>query len=572
MLSRHLRDGLSWFCLGSVCLFVLATPVHAQRSAGTWTGIGPLPIPVSGYTLTVLQDGEILITGGQSGTGVANSAFLYNATTHSFRSTSHPMKLARMSHAATLLPDGTVLITGGWTPNSSSAAIVCSNPPLPPYSFIVVTSCAELYDPDTQAFTLVGSMNDARVLHTATFVDQTLTWPQPVVNPPPMERVVVAGGLNGNGQALDSLEYYDLSTQKFVRNPQKLQKARYRHTATWLPSVEKILIAGGTQSTTGGPLDTAEIYDSAFDGIRGLPQMTSPRLGHTATLLKDGTVLLAGGGDSTGLTAGNTAETFDPASQTFAGAPGKMAFPMLNHAAALMSDGAVLLAGGEGSNPSGLQPSVTTNAQIFNPHNGLFFAVPPMLSGRKNFSLGTTPASNKVLAAGGSQYVSGLSESSTSAAEIFVPSEPRQLRPIALAYCLTHLIACQLVFHSSPLILSGIVHHAMVVTHFPGPPEEPVHGKAQIAYRIIISGLADSWDAAVVTEDGLPLKAEQSSSRETLILTMVFKDAKAFEAARDNSLLVFQMTSKAVPGKEYPITIKTELASRPSSDLRSHKP
>ena len=461
MLSRHLRDGLLWFCLGSVFLFVLATSAHAQRPAGTWTAISPLPIPVSGYTLTVLQNGEILITGGQSGSGGANSAFLYNATSHSFRSTSQPMKLARMSHAATLLPDGSVLITGGSTPtNSSSAPIVCSNPPQPPYMFIVVTSCAELYDPDTQTFTIVGSMNDARVLHTATFVDQTLTWPQPVVNPPPAERVVVAGGSNDNNPALDSLEYYDPSTQKFVRNPQKLQNARYGHTATWLPSVEKILIAGGTQSTAGVPLGTAEIYDAGFDGIRGSPQMTAPRSGHTATLLKDGTVLLAGGNS---LPAGNTAETFDPAPQTFAGTPGKMAFPMLNHAAALMSDGSVLLAGGEGIDPSGLQAVVATNALIFNPHNGLFFAVPPMLTGRKNFSLGITPASNEVLAAGGSQYFSGLFENSISAAEIFVPTAPR---PIALAFCVTHAIACQTVFHGSPLILSGIVHRAMVVQVF----------------------------------------------------------------------------------------------------------
>ena len=569
MLSRHLRNSLLWFCLGSMCLFVVATSVHAQRSTGTWTAIGPLPIPVSSYTLTVLQNGEILITGGQSGTGVANSAFLYNATSHSFRSTSGPMKVARMAHAATLLPDGTVLITGGLTPNSSTAAIGCSSPPQPPYSFIVVTNCAELYDPETQTFTIVGSMNDARAWHTATLVEQTLTGPQPVVNPPPAERVVVAGGLNGLEQALDTLEYYDLSTQKFVRNPQKLQNARYSHSATWLPSVEKILIAGGTQSTTSGPLNTAEIYDAGFDGIRGSPQMTAPRVGHTATLLKDGTVLLAGGT----LAAGIMAETFLPASQTFVGTPGKMAFPMLHHAAALMSDGVVLLAGGEGSDPSGLQASVTTNSQIFNPNNGLFFAVPPMLTGRKNFTMGTTPASNEVLAAGGSLYISGLSEGSTSAAEIFVPTAPRQPRFIDLTFCVIHPVACQLVFHGSPLILSGIVHHSMVVTHLPGPPEEPLRErKSQIAYSIIISGLADSWDAAVVTEDGLPLNAEQSTSRETLILTMVFKDAKAFEAARDSGLLVFQMTSKAIPGKEYPITIKTELASRPASVPSSQKP
>jgi len=255
-------------------------------------------------------------------------------------------------------------------------------------------------------------------------------------------------------------------------------------------------------------------------------------------------------------------------SQTFAGTPGNMHFPMTDHSAVLLEDGSVLLAGGEGN---GVEEAVTTNALIFNPHSGLFFVAPPMLTGRNNFILGTTPAaSNEVLAAGGARYITGSVEGSITAAEIFVT---RRLRFVDISLCLTHPLICQLPPGNAPHFLSGIVHRAMVITRLPAAAEDSLRDrKSPVAYKITISGLGDNWEAGVVTEDGMPLNTEQSDSRDALVLTLAFKNAAAFEAARDNSLLVFQMTSKAVPGKEYPVTIKAELASRPRSAPGSKKP
>src|SRR5207302_9108467 len=93
-----------------------------------------------------------------------------------------------------------------------------------------------------------------------------------------------------------------------------LVTARVSHTATLLPNGQ-VLVAGGPRMTE--PLSSAEIFDPANPGaaLRVLSAtMGAARAGHTATLLKDGTVLIAGG-DVAG-----TAETFDPTTETLSAA------------------------------------------------------------------------------------------------------------------------------------------------------------------------------------------------------------------------------------------------------------
>jgi Galactose oxidase, central domain/Kelch motif len=556
----------SCVALAATAFLLLPTPIRGQIPFSSWKATSPLPFSLAGYTLTPLRTGEILLAGGIGSTGVTNAAFLYNPTNHSFTPTSHLMNLARFNHTATLLPDGTVVIAGGDTPQQSTGTVACSAAP-PAASFSnVVTSCAELYDPVTDSFRLVGSMNVARAGHTATLVDQTLYGTQAVVNPPPLVRVVVAGGFDNGGNAMNSLEYYDPSSQKFGNNPQTLQQARRGHTATWIPSTEKILIAGGTDAS-GNALGTAELYSAAFDGIRGVVPMISARAGHTATLLKNGSVLIAGGENNATL---DTAEIFDPVSETFAGTPGKMAFPMTSHAAALMSDGSVLLAGGDGPD---VAHSPIASAQLFNPNNQFFLALPSMITARRGFEMGVAVGSNEVLAPGGEQFAGGGPfATGISASEVFAPIERRVPGNISLDYCENHPIACQILRQRVPLVLSSMVHHSMVIAPFPRPSQPLRDRKGPIYYRIAVTGLGDGWDAAVVDENGALLRAQRSQSREPLILTLAFNDSAAFEAAQDSSVLVFQMTEKAAVGKEYPISVKAEVVSRPEAGSGARNP
>src|SRR5207237_1763718 len=91
--------------------------------------------------------------------------------------------------------------------------------------------------------------------------------------------------------------------------------------------------------------------------------MGAARAGHTATLLKDGTVLIAGG-DVAG-----TAEIFDPTTETFSSTLLTMAAPRIGHTATLFSDDSVLLAGGN-----------TDSMELFTPTDQKFTLDPQKMS------------------------------------------------------------------------------------------------------------------------------------------------------------------------------------------------
>src|SRR6266513_4255677 len=152
-------------------------------------------------------------------------------------------------------------------------------------------------------------------------------------------RVLITGGRDGAGTIVATAEIFDPATETSTAVG-ALVTARVSHTATLLPN-GRVLIAGGTSAT--GPLSSVEIFDPANPGaaFRVLSAtMGAARAGHTATLLKDGTVLIAGG-DVAG-----TAEIFDPTAETFSSTLLTMAAPRIGHTATLFSNDSVLLAGG----------------------------------------------------------------------------------------------------------------------------------------------------------------------------------------------------------------------------------
>jgi hypothetical protein len=102
--------------------------------------------------------------------------------------------------------------------------------------------------------------------------------------------------------------------------------------------------------------------------------MTTARVGHTATLLGNGKVLITGGSDGTQPLA--SAELYDPSTRTFA-PTGSMTAPRQNHSATLMADGRVLITGGISGfvivDGVGSSISVFT-AEVYDPSTGSFTA------------------------------------------------------------------------------------------------------------------------------------------------------------------------------------------------------
>lgn len=231
---------------------VLGTAEIFDPSTRTWAAVSSLS-PRLGHTATLLDDGRVLVAGGTSSpTGVMASVEIYDPTTRAWTS-AMPMGSARAFHTATLLTDGRVLVIGG----DANGAI----------------ATAEIYDPAGNTWTPAGTMNVARVLHSAVRMQNGI--------------VLVAAGRNAGG-LLASAELYD-PTANAWRSAASMPSARSAVGAVLLPS-GKVLVLGSTSL----------LYDPATDAWEGSEAPTPPPVlrGVQATdaiLLPDGRVLATGG-------------------------------------------------------------------------------------------------------------------------------------------------------------------------------------------------------------------------------------------------------------------------------------
>jgi large repetitive protein len=345
---------------------------------------GPLGDGRQIQTATLLADGSVLVAGGYAlGDGPLASATRYDPKTGTFSQTGS-LADARGSHTATLLREGKVLVAGGGPASWTGVAA----------TFL---ASAELYDPETGAFSPTGPMSTPRESHTATLL--------------PDGRVLIAGGMDAVDHAIASAEIYDPKTGTFsLTGP--MHVARAFHTATRLSDGRVLVVGGnaGSWSYDGPFLGSAEIYDPKTGTFNATDSMATPRGWQTATLLANGRVLVAGG--EWARTDLVSAEVYDPKTGKFS-PTGSMTVGRVYHAAVPLLDGRVVVEGG-GSDYSG--GKFLASAELYDPKSGTWIATGPMAD-QRNFLTATLLTDGRVLVAGGFG-----AEAPLASAEIFDPN------------------------------------------------------------------------------------------------------------------------------------------------------
>jgi RHS repeat-associated protein len=230
-------------------------------AAGTFSSTGSLSTARDCHTATLLNNGQVLIVGGNDVYGFAlASAELYNPATGTFTSTGS-LNYGRAVHTASLLNNGMVLIAGGYDTYGNAVA------------------SAELYNPATGTFTVTGSMNTPRYdMGESTLLSNGM--------------VLIAGGQDTNGNTLASVELYDPAAGTFSVTG-GMNSTRQSLMTTLLPNGQVLISAG--MDYYANVLASAELYQPSTLTPPGLvsiaisPQNPSIALGASQQMVATGT-------------------------------------------------------------------------------------------------------------------------------------------------------------------------------------------------------------------------------------------------------------------------------------------
>lgn len=326
--------------------------VTAVSSSGEWVQVGSMNTNRSGHGIMLLDNGEVLVTGGYNGAYLKSSE-IYNPTTKNWRTTGdlNDQRILFLPPNLVKLDDGRVLVSTGET-NGVNGLF-----------------STEIYNPDTEVWSKVANTNIKRY--------------RAVLAPLPGNKVLLASGSQNNGNRfIKSAEIYDPGTNTWSFT-ESMNKGRDSEERFVVLGDGRVMIAGG-ESGVGVIENTAEIYDPITESWT-ISTMPYPMLGGALVLLDNGKVLLTGG--KNGAQAVNLTALYDPATNSWASvSPMNVAREL--HSAILLDDGKVLVFGGRNQSNAALSSS-----EIYDPisntwSSGPAFPVASMLNSSIKLSNG----------------------------------------------------------------------------------------------------------------------------------------------------------------------------------------
>jgi len=211
----------------------------------------------------VLRDGRVLLVGTQDAGVASNQAMLLDPATGALSSAGTMTRPRGDFSTTTLLADGRVLIVGGVRGFEHTA---------------------EIFDPVNGESSAVGSMTTPRIGFTATLLPdgRVLIAAGAVNNAAPVTT-----------QFRSDAEIFDPATNAFtVVGPMTITRAF--HAAVALADGRVLIAGGEDPEDVRGGIAAAELFDPATNTFQLAPPMTSGRADADGVVLPSGEVLLAG--------------------------------------------------------------------------------------------------------------------------------------------------------------------------------------------------------------------------------------------------------------------------------------
>lgn len=279
---------------------VLRSAEIYNRTTGTWrssianNSVG-MAYPRYGHTATLLDNGNVLITGGGDERTIWDTAEIYDPRADSFSPTSTFMRDSRQYHTATRIGNGNVVLTGGWT----MSIVLIRFGTAGSSNTALISQTIEVYDVPSGTFlNSTQNMRFEKMYHTATLLQSG--------------HVMVAGGyiLPWNSvfwcPTTDTCDVYkpDINTSAgdagVLETTGNLKTARMNHTANAYTTgnAQGLVIAMGGYETApfAALLGSAEVYDPSIpiaNGFKGdwslvAATMARTRRAHTTTFMGNG--------------------------------------------------------------------------------------------------------------------------------------------------------------------------------------------------------------------------------------------------------------------------------------------